>query len=245
MPQPETPASRPDTTTVSPDQSNELSVANKEIQFAYEPTLFSYAPTKSELIEKQSEKSRIVRDLVRPFLQSPKLVTGHLSELLIDVNLAGTNQGKLSCCLGRIEDLKTIAEALKVHFPNIPIDEKQINWLHETIVELTQGDLSDYEKGDPKWEEEIEASLSAIQRSIPLLHIWADVAEREADPWSRPMSKQDWTQANKLVLTTGMWRRITKIKDGRVQGGSSGRGPWKLRRSVCEEFGLQFPSNGS
>lgn len=200
--------------------------------------------TESELRSKDEEEHAAFLGLVRPYLETPKLAADQLSQLLIALSLAGLDERELCQCLSQLNDFVTIADALKVRFQHLPVDATRLRNLYETIVEFTQSDMNDYAKGDPQWEDRITGSVDALRHSMPALRLWVEGAGSEVDPWSRAMTKQDWVRANKKRLTTNLWRRITQIKDNRVKGGKKGRGPWRLRKSVCDEFDLVFPQNG-
>lgn len=199
--------------------------------------------TEHELRSKQEEDYAAFLCRVQPYLETPKLAADQLSELLIALRLAGLNEQKLCQCLGQLYDLVTIADALKIRFQHLPVDVIRLRNLYETIVEFTQSDLSDYAKGDPQWEEGITECVIALQRDMPGIRLWVEATVSEVNPWSRPLQKADWKELHD-DFKDRLWRKVTNMNGDGVEGGENGRGPWRLRKSVCETFGFRFPAPG-
>ena len=64
-------------------------------------------------------------------------------------------------------------------------------------------------------------------------------ASSNSDDWSRPRSWRDWKSL--LKLSDDGWRKLRASQPNRVMcAGSQNRGPWRLSRSLCREFGLRL-----
>ncbi len=232
----EIPAGRFDNSNIHTEQPSVL-------QSDFDLLQVTPAMTESELRVKQEEENATFLCLVQPYLETPKLAVEQLSELLIALRLAGLNEQKLCLCLKQLYDLVTIADALKIRFQHLPIDVIRLRNLYETIVEFTQSDLSDYAKGDPQWEEGITECVEALQRDMPGIRLWVEGKVSEVNPWSRPLRKAEWKELHD-DFTDRRWREVTNMNGDGVEGGEKGRGPWRLRKSVCERFGFKFPDLG-
>ena len=230
------PAGRLANTTTSTERPSVLQSVSNVIQVP--PAL-----TGNELRPQQDEDNAAFLCLVQPYFETPKLASDQLSELLISLRLAGLNEQKLCQCLGQLYDLVTIADALKIRFPHLPLDVIRLRYLYETIVQFTQNDLSDYAKGDPQWEERITEPVESLQRDMPRMRLWVEGTVSEVNPWSRPLQKADWKERHE-AFKDSLWRKVTDMNGDGVEGGEKGRGPWRLRKSVCERFGFRFPDLG-
>ena len=71
------------------------------------------------------------------------------------------------------------------------------------------------------------------------VHLHSD----EKDPWSRPYKKRDWQEfAASPKLTDATWNKLRLENKDRVNcTGKGGRGPWQLKRSLCEQYGIACP----
>lgn len=71
-----------------------------------------------------------------------------------------------------------------------------------------------------------------------------DLAVHAQDPWSIGRMKRRWLQENPDLLEKQFESIRTKHHTRVLDAGGGGRGPWKFRKSLCDDYGLNCPEFG-